>query len=638
MPDWLWLWMDTRAPDGISLNEWYMQKSAAARRGEAPAPTADSSATEPPAVQLRWLPGELGASSSQGPLMPVFRPSIDVSGPDGPPRQGFVSRLTTMVSSAAEAAAPTSSAASAGGAGGAGVRALLEQPSALLSEGGFNASTELRSRPDVIGFSKAQPIPSAMREAFMEAKRRVAKMKEEGKPLAPGAMLSALGAYLVVPPGARTDKIKKPSADRKVAGASERLYPGPKVEVEEEEAPQEPVLRVRGASERLYPGPKAKASEGGDADEEGSPRAGAERPERVLRVKGASERLYPGPRANADPNSGALMDSPEPAPAPPVRRVIGASSRLYPGGGRRGRRDGSSSDSSSDTEGEGGDEAPARSPRAHSGLTGATGARGRQSEAPAAVRARMEATAPARPQRSVSVRARVGREEIPGSPRVVAGATAPVTDPAAVESLEPLSVGPGDALLDQPLSSVGRTTVSKPKLVGKSGAYINGKFVLFDPVAEAKKKPSLAVCLRNLKKRVPGIDLKAGGKCGGHHWMYRSCPGICAPAGGGGSAVAGFMAPDNSDSAFIPALDWTKENSSSHDGMALGVKYLEWLEKYTHHPVEHTVVEWDAELAAALARCMPPAEDPDPPPVVPPPPCDLPNQSVDDVPPSYVEP
>ena len=589
------------APAGLSLNDWYKLKAQSTRRMEAEAaahsPAKSSHGAAAQAAPSSLHQSVLSSHSHSAPIMPVFSVSGDggippVSGEEATAKGGFVKRFTSMVRVAADGSpaplvtfTPNSMVISGAPSGGLGVRALLETSSPSPGFGssvGFN-SMELKSRPDVVGFSsKALPIPAAMREAFMEAKRRVAKLKEEGKPVdATAVSMGALGAYLAVPAGAKIEKVKKPGPEKKVAGASERLYPGPK-EPEPEPEPAGPVLRVKGASERLYPGPKPK-----ELDEVEQTQEQHEPPRRV---KGASERLYPGPPREAS-NAGLLMDNQEAAPAaPPVKRVIGASSRLYPGAGAsRSRRRSASSDSSSSSS-SGSPAEPTPEPDAAAG----------DSEQPApqpAERVQRKAVK-VQSQRASSVRVqlrgndadaadanpldeRKAREDAPSRP-----------EDAAEAELQPLCGGK-EAPAPKP---------TKPKLVGKAGSYVGGKFVLFDPAADAKKKPSLAQCMKNLKKRTPGIDLRSGGTSAGLHWMYRGAPGICAAAAGlAGGGVAGFMSPDNADSSFIPAVDWSKENSSTNVSMTLGTKFMEWIERYTHAPIEHPHQEWVAELLAASA-------------------------------------
>lgn len=582
------------APAGMSLNDWYKMKAQSTRRMEAPAashsPAKSSHAAAAHAALSSLQQSALSSHSHSVPIMPVFSVSDDG---DIPPvseqaaaKGGFVKRFTSMVRVAADNPAPlvtftpNSMVISGPPSGGLGVRALLETSSPSPGFGstvGFN-SMELKSRPDVVGFSsKAMPIPAAMREAFMEAKRRVAKLKEEGKPVdATAVSMGALGAYLAVPAGTKIEKLKKPGPEKKVAGASERLYPGPKPEPEPEPEPAGPVLRVKGASERLYPGPKPKDSDEAEQTQE--------QHEPPRRVKGASERLYPGPPREAS-NTGLLMDNHEAAPvAPPVKRVIGASSRLYPGAGAsRPRRRGASSDSSSSSS---------------SGSPAEPDAAAGDYEQPApqpAERAQRKAIK-VHLQRAPSVRAQ------PRGSDADAADTNPLDEGKARDDAPNRPEDGADVEL-QPLCSGKEASApksTKPKLVGKAGSYVGGKFVLFDPAAEAKKKPSLAQCMKNLKKRTPGIDLRSGGTSTGLHWMYRGTPGICAAAPGmAGGGVAGFMSPDNADSSFIPAVDWSKENSSTNASMTLGTKFMEWIERYTHAPIEHPHQEWAAELLAA---------------------------------------
>jgi hypothetical protein len=117
--------------------------------------------------------------------------------------------------------------------------------------------------------------------------------------------------------------------------------------------------------------------------------------------------------------------------------------------------------------------------------------------------------------------------------------------------------------------------------------------VLFDPVAEARKKPSAAVCMKNLKKRLAGVDLREGGRTVGQHWMYRGCPGICNPS------ATSFLTSDAPEGSFIPTVDWSQETSVSNSAMAWGMKYMEWLDKFTHEPDTAPFQGFEKELEAS---------------------------------------
>lgn len=616
--------------EGLSLNEWYLRKAAAARKADGGPELGNGQvfATDSQHSLRGGRSDDRGHSHSM-PIMPVFRGSPVVEDADFESRGkgGFVQRFTSMVHSAAPAEAasaaplvtflPNAVTILAPTSGGVGVRVLLEQPGLGASQ---TMAPSSRDVPPVGGSgegnggaslaSRAPPIPAAMREAFMEAKRRMAKLKEEGKPLAAAAAtsLGALGAYLVVPPGAsKPDKVKKLSHDRKVIGASERLYPGPKQE-EPDPEPEEPVLRVRGASDRLYPGPKPKAEEESSQEQQQSGQ--------VKRVKGVSERLYPGPggKPQESSNVGDLMDS-QPTVSLPPRRVIGASSRLYPGPRQSRRRQNESSETSGSSDDSGtddpvpapdsGEAAPASPTRSVSPITDRSD---REVEVSTAH------SAPVRPSRADRLRTNVAQTR--GSRRQLAvsgigndageaeNSTHPSEPPSGGESLEK----PTDSGAPPPSATVSTAASNKPSSLatqgsgkappkvtvsGKNGAYVNGKFVLFDPAAEARKKPSAAVCMKNLKKRLPGVDLREGGRTVGQHWMYRGCPGICNPA------ASSFLTSDAPEGSFIPTVDWSQETSLSNTAMGWGVKYMEWLDRFTHEPDTTPFIAFQKEVEAS---------------------------------------
>ena len=619
------------APDGMSLNDWYLKKAQSMRVN---APDGDGIENRAPARPGARVQSLLSSSPDSGhsasaPLIPVFRSGGLASdgklseGDAAAARGGFVKRFTSMVQTAAvEVPRPTaplvtfmpaSVTISAPSSHGVGVRVMLEQPSSVENGFGFHASSSSPPRQDPVGLSgtaasKAPPIPNAMREALMEARRRMAKLKEEGRTVEPTNLLSgALGAYMSTPPGMKPDKVKKPQIgpEKRVLGASERLYPGPKAEPEPEPEPQEPVLRVRGASERLYPGPKQKD---GEEDEEDTAPDATHGPKVVKRVRGASERLYPGPGGKpASSNAGALMDDvPEAAPAPaPVRRVIGASSRLYPGPsrGRRARRGSDSSSSSASRDASEGSEHDDAQPAL--GENNASPGNVDAVEAPAVAAApvpkprvdrasRPAGRTAARADSSVSPRrtthVRGARQSVAQAPSVDGEAA------AAADTAVPATVKEAAAAEDDDVAP--SKPQPKPKIVSKNGAYINGKFVLNDGSMDPRKKPNAALCMKNLKKRTPGIDIKQGGKAVGLHWMFRACPGICVSAGSSGTGV---FVSDNADSGFIPSQDWGEMTSANNDSMALGVRYLDWLDRFTQQPGSNQYSEFEREVAAAAA-------------------------------------
>ena len=103
---------------------------------------------------------------------------------------------------------------------------------------------------------------------------------------------------------------------------------------------------------------------------------------------------------------------------------------------------------------------------------------------------------------------------------------------------------------------------------GKNGAYVGNKFVLFDSAAEARKRPSHAVCMKNLRRRAPGIDLATGSKALGSHWLWRATPGICASATRNASSELQSTFDGGSDTAFVPSGEWGEGGTPGLAGAA----------------------------------------------------------------------